>query len=318
MSERTRSSWISGGLCLCLGLCVGLAGCDKQGASVEPEPGATQQEPAAPAGPALWTVSDEDTTVYLFGTVHILPPDTTWRYPALEAAFDEASVVYFEADVASAGAQARMLALIPELGVYGEGQTLSTTLEPDALATLDAGLAAIGVPRAAFDPMRPWLAGISMETQSLVARGYDPESGVEKILGAEAEAAGKELRFFETVEQQLRFFAGLPEAEQITFLVETAKAIVEEPEALDELVSAWAAGDVVKLAELVSDDDAMGSAAVAEVLLVNRNRDWVGQLQELMAAEPGVFFVAVGAAHLAGDDGVPTMLRAAGVEVSGP
>jgi len=293
----------------------------------EPAPSTTPGEPAAgeasaPAeasGPALWTVRDEDTTIYLFGTVHVLKPETQWRSPGLEAAFDEAAVVYFEADVASAAAQAKMVALMPKLGVFTEeGKSLATVLEPEDKATVDEALAIAGLPQALVEPMKPWLVAMTLESQSMVARGYDPRSGVEAVLGEEAEAAGKELRYFETVEEQLGFFASLPEADQVSFLVDTAEAVRDEPEAIDELVDAWAAGDVEQIVALMDEDDSTSAEAVNEVLLVNRNRNWVGQLQTVLAEEPGVFFVAVGAAHLAGDDGVPAMLREAGVEVSGP
>ncbi len=294
--------------------------CAKQpAATAEPPPEpAAQAEPEAKPGPALWVARDVDTTVYLFGTVHILPPEVEWRTPTIDAAFDEAAVVLFEADVSSPLVQAKMIALMPELGMYDEGRTLSQALGPDKLAQVGEAAEQLGAPMTALEPMRPWLAAISIESQSVMARGYDPQSGVETVLGDAAEQAGKQLRYFETAEQQLRFFAELPEAEQVNFLVETAKTVVEEPEAIDELVGAWAVGDVAKLEALVYDDASMGSDAVIEALLRNRNRDWTGQLRALMDAEPGVFFVAVGAAHLIGEDGVPTLLRDAGVSVEGP
>ena len=272
----------------------------------------------APEGPALWVAKDADTTVYLFGTVHVLKPDLQWRTPAIDAAFDEASVVYFEADVTSIRAQARMVALMPELGTFDDGRTLSSVLSPEQLDSVRVSVEQVGLAMAMVEPMRPWLVGMTLQSAALMASGYDPQSGVEIVLGKQAEAERKELRYLETAEQQLRIFAGLPEPDQINFLVDTARAQQEEPEALDELIEQWASGDTEGLLASTAEDDAMGSKAVTEALLDERNADWSAQLQQLMADEAGVFFVAVGAAHLVGPTGVPSLLRAAGVEVSGP
>lgn len=298
-------------------------GCDKSGESAKP--GERAQADAAPAtedapqGPAMWVAKDADTTVYMLGTVHLLPAELEWRTPAIQAAFDEAKVVYFEADVASPEAQQSMMAALPRLGTFQDGRTLSAVLDAEQLAAVQGALDALGMPLAMVEPMKPWLVGITLESQAATKSGYAADSGVEMVLGKEAAAAGKQLRYFETAEQQLGIFAGLPEADQVAFLVQSSKAIVDDPDALDELVAAWSTGDVATLTALAEGDDGgMGSEAVTEALLVNRNRDWVGQLTTLMADEPGVFFVAVGAAHLAGDQGVPTLLGEAGIEVTGP
>ena len=38
------------------------------------------------ARPALWEVSDPDTKVYLFGTIHLLPAAMKWRSAKLDEA----------------------------------------------------------------------------------------------------------------------------------------------------------------------------------------------------------------------------------------
>ena len=87
---------------------------------------------------------------------------------------------------------------------------------------------------------------------------------------------------------------------------------------LDALVTEWAEGDVDDLAHLMSEPDAMGSEAVYDNLIVTRNANWTEEIKTLMAEEAGSFFIAVGAAHLAGEDSVIAMLRADGYEVDGP
>lgn len=300
-------------------------GCASKSGEAKSEPQSAPAQAAvatgdatAPKGPAMWVARDQDTTVYLFGTVHILPPEVEWKTPAITAAFESADAVYFEADVSSAKATIETTALLPKLGMYQDGETLSASLDPEAKKELDEALAIVGAPLAMLDPMKPWLASMTLEQLHIMRRGYDPESGVEVVLSEEASAAGKPLRFLETAKFQLELFASLPEDDQMKMLVSTAESIEDDPDMLDELVEAWAGGDVERIAEMLSDPDAVGSEHVLEVLLTQRNANWVEQIQTLMAEESGVFFIAVGAGHLAGEEGVPAMLRTEGVEVTGP
>ncbi|MCI4645535.1 MAG: TraB/GumN family protein [Hyphomonadaceae bacterium] len=268
--------------------------------------------------PPVWSLSDEDTTVYLFGTVHILKPETAWQTQALLEALEGADAIYFEADVASEDATANMARLVPQLGMMPSGEKLSDLLDADELKEVEEAAALVGVPVAALDPMKPWLATVQMSVMALQKQGYSPDSGVETVLTDLAEAEGLELRFLESAEEQLRFFADLPMEDQVEFLVVSAQQIEDDPTMLDELVEEWAEGDVDDLAHLMAEPDVMGSEAVYDSLIVTRNANWTGQIKDLMAAEAGSFVIAVGAAHLAGEDSVIAMLRADGLEVEGP
>ncbi|MEO1016022.1 MAG: TraB/GumN family protein [Pseudomonadota bacterium] len=310
-------------------LSVVLAACG----GAEPAPGETTTPPAEapvetpapePAGPpqggaaALWTLADEDTTVHLFGTVHVLKPGTVWRSDAFEAAFDEADTIYFEADVSSPASQSAAAQLITTRGLYTDGRTLTEVLDEDDEREVAEAVAVIGAPLTSYDPMKPWFAGMTMGLQQLISQGYAADSGVEVTLGEEAALAGKEARYLETVEEQIGFFADLPEEDQIDFLVASAVAIEDDPTQLDRLVVEWTEGDVAAIGEMLSDVDAFGTSAVYDTLLTNRNADWVDQITALMEDEEGVFMIAVGAGHLAGPDSVQAMLRAEGYEVNGP
>ncbi len=271
-----------------------------------------------PGAPVMWTLADEDTTIHLFGTVHILKPDMQWRTPEFDAIFETVDTVIFEADVASPQAQQNMARLVPQLGVYSDGTRLSDRLEPDQAREVREALELIGVPMAAIEPMKPWLATVQISMQALVQQGYAPDSGVESILTEDARKAGKSFEFLETGEQQLRFFADMAEDDQIDFLVASAQQIEDNPNLLDDLVEDWGQGDIDEIARMMADPAAMGSPAVYDVLIVERNRNWTEQIADLMADKPGTFLLAVGAGHLAGPDSVAEMLRARGYEVKGP
>lgn len=266
-------------------------------------------------GPALWSFGDDDTTVYLFGTVHLLKPDTQWLTPHFEAAWQASDVLYMEANTDSAEVQAGLARKMQEIGVYRDGSSLLDRLSDEERATVAAAADALGVPLPAIAPLKPWLAGLQLSVMQLVKSGYDPASGVETVLSGDPVIADKQRRYFETADQQIEFFEQLTQADQVAMLVAGSRAVVEEPEALDELVRAWSRGDVAELASLMSSVDAFGSEAVYQLLLTDRNRDWVPRIEALLS-EPGTHMIAVGAGHLAGTDSVIAMLERRGHSVT--
>ena len=276
------------------------------------QPVAPAAVPQAPgAGPALWVIRDADSTLYLFGTVHVLRPTTAWGSARVDAAFDSASEVYLE--ISNPDDQAAVVPLIQQYGLSLD-RPLSSRLTAAELAGLDAAARSMNTTAAQFEPMKPWLVALTLSVAPLVKAGYDPQSGVELILRARAVAAGKPVKGLETIDEQIRILAGLSDDTQVAFLRSTLDAFDNATVELDGLVAAWAAGDVVKIKELGIDDLRDESEEVYDALLVNRNTNWAGQIQGLLAGS-GTTFIAVGAAHLAGDDSVQAILAKRGVEV---
>lgn len=290
-----------------------LAGCgDKAGKDIKAP--IVKTEVNVSAGPALWLVKDADTNVYLFGTVHVLKPSMDWQTATFTQAFSNSDVIYQEADV-SLAVQQKLSALIPVLGMYSDGGTLFDTLDDDDEKEVLEAAALLNFPPESLNQMRPWLASIVLSQVQMQKSGYSPDSGVEAIITSKATKAGKTIRYLETAEWQLHMLADLPEDSQVELLVTGAEAIEDTPDMLDDLVADWAEGDVAGIADLMSDEDVLGDHIVYTTMLVNRNRDWTVKIKNLMDEEAGTFFIAVGAAHLAGDDSVITMLRAEGERV---
>jgi uncharacterized protein YbaP (TraB family) len=268
--------------------------------------------PATGEGPALWSVSDADSTIYLFGTVHVLRPDTPWGSARVDAAFDSASSVILE--ISNPDDQAAIAPLIQQYGI-SPARPLSSLLTPEELAHLDTAARSIGATAAQLDPLRPWLVALSLSIAPLVKAGYDPQSGVELILKARAEAAGKSVTGLETIDKQVGILAGLSEETQLDFLRATLEAYDEATTELDALVTAWASGDVEAINRLGVVEMRDTSEEVYQSLLVRRNADWADQIQALLAGS-GTTFIAVGSAHLAGDDSVQEILSDRGVAVT--
>jgi uncharacterized protein YbaP (TraB family) len=262
------------------------------------------------AEPALWTIKDKDSTIYLFGTVHVLRPTTQWRSPKIAKAFQDADDLVMEIEQPDDPATTRTLML-----KYGVDQAapLSSKLKPESYAKLQAAAQGMGFPPQALEPMRPWLAALTVSLTPLLKAGYDPESGVERLLSAEAKAAGKPISAFETMEQQVRFFADMTPAQETELLESTLDEIDDGPAKIDALVAAWASSDQAELKRQMVDELQGEYPDVYKLLLVDRNKAWAGQLKTKLAGS-GVSFVAVGAGHLAGPDSLQVQLKALGIK----
>ena len=262
-------------------------------------------------GPAMWVVKDADSTLYLFGTVHLLRPTTAWGTDRIDAAFESADKLVLE--ISNPDDQAAVIPLIQQHGL-SPATPLSSLLTAEELAKLDAAGQTIGLSAAQLDPFRPWFAALTLSVAPLAKAGYDPASGVELILKARAEAAGKPVTGFETIDEQIRILAGFPQEDQLAFLRSTLEDFDTATTDLDKLVEAWATGDVEAIETVGVDPMRESSEELYQALLVRRNTNWADQIQTELAGS-GTVFIAVGAAHLVGDDSVQEILEGRGVEV---
>jgi uncharacterized protein YbaP (TraB family) len=259
-------------------------------------------------GPALWKVADEDTTIYLFGTVHILPEGTDWSTPAIESALASSGSIVTEL-LPGAGETPEDQQLFMARGMLEQGQTLRGLMSDDQRAAYEEALGKLGLPPAAFDQFKPWTAGITLSIIPLVNAGYNPESGVEKVLEGMA-GPNIERGALETIEYQLQVFDGLPQEKQITFLIETAEQVDNITAYVNQMVTEWMEGDKDALAELMNES--LTDPVLAERLLYERNRNWADWIDQRLD-QPGTVFIAVGAGHLAGENSVQDYLEDRGV-----
>ncbi|MGV6820798.1 MAG: TraB/GumN family protein [Parvularcula sp.] len=275
------------------------------------KPATIAEATQGPSSVTVWKTGDEDTTIYLMGTIHILNPEITWKNETIENAWEAADTVFFEADVTSPDAMNAAAALITQHGLNPPGVTLSSYFTEKERTQINEMLASLNITLEMLNPLRPWLAGVQVGNLAIASIGGSPESGIEMILSAEADKAAKTKRYFETLEEQITILADGDDKDQARLLLDGMKDL-KDPEAFfAELIGAWYHGDDTALDALLVDamDDAPN---VAEALLFNRNKNWANQLDAVIRNEPGTFFVAVGAAHLVGGKSVQHQLSAHG------
>lgn len=268
---------------------------------------------AAIARPALWVAKDADTTIYLFGTVHLLPNDADWHDATLDRAVADSQALYIELTDDDPG---NMMALVLRYGLDA-AHPLSSQLDADEQQRLRTVATEAGVPGGmqALNVMRPWLAALTLTTAPLLKAGLDPEHGVDKQLKAQMSAAGKQVFGLETAEQQMRFLADMPQEVQLDFLRSAMRDADKGPTQLIRLIDAWKNGDVATIARLEDEDMRQTAPELYQRLLVQRNEAWATKIAALLQ-QPGTVFIAVGAAHLAGPDSVQAQLHKLGIEAA--
>jgi uncharacterized protein YbaP (TraB family) len=282
---------------------------------------------AAPAAaePPMWVIKDADSTIYLFGTVHLLDPAIQWRTPRVLKALDEAKQLWVEVDIPPGGEMALAMTMLQR--ALSPGQPLSSRLNETERAQLKKLLArspdaaALG---AAIEMTKPWFATVTLGIAPLMSAGYDAQAGADAVLSKLAREQGDQVKGLETATQQMDWIASGTDAEQLAAL----KKLLATPEAefdemmatMDKGVRAWMKGDTAPLTAYVEGwskgEDGPSTAGMSyQQLIVNRNENWAGQLQTLLKGS-GVAFVAVGSGHLVGPDSLQSRLAARGINAA--
>lgn len=310
MNWKQLLTRLAGGLTLA----VASAGCATTSAQED-----TAETIVAPTGPALWQVSDEDTTIYLFGTVHLLPQGLTWyegpvanALAASEEYVTEIDMAFAEADTSGQPSpEAAQLAMkMAGAAMFVDGRKLTDVMTDADRKKYAELVMSYGIPAETFDRFEPWFSALTLSMLPLQAQGYDANSGVEVELG---KAVGDKKRTaLESVDEQIAIFDSMPMDVQLRYLNQTVEGAPNVVALMNDVVKAWKVGDVDKIAKLMINDMDDG---VADRLLLQRNDRWADWIAARMD-EPGTVFVAVGAGHLAAKGSVQDELAERGLTVT--
>jgi len=269
--------------------------------------GAVRPEGAVP-GPALWEVKDADTTIYLFGTVHVLPEGVNWYDARIARALDASDEFVTELDMTDPAAVARAISAEAPLPAGGN---LRELMAPENRAQFEQALTSLDLPPGALDAYEPWYAAMVLSLAPLQNAGFNPASGVEAALAARA--SGKTHAALETIADQVNMFDRMDMPYQLTYLDQAAEGVDEMLPTITTMIQQWREGEVEALGETLNDD--LDDGYLTNRLLINRNMNWAGWVERRMA-QPGTVFIAVGAGHLAGPGSVQDQLATRGLTVT--
>lgn len=272
--------------------------------------------PATPANiaprPALWQVNDQDTTIYLFGTIHLLPKDSKWRTPALDGAIGNSETLVLETIIDEKN-PVELAGAMASLGFRNDLPPIAQRVAAAKRPALEAAIAKTGMPRAAFDRMETWAAAFSLIGLQFRSIGLEGGEGVEAVLRRSFESAGKKVGQLETNREQLGFFDALPENAQRALLEGAVDTPGDMKGHFQAMLSAWLRGDVEAIAKSFNED-LSASPELMDALIRRRNANWSRRIESRMA-QPGTVMVAVGAGHLTGKGSVQDYLKQRGMKV---
>jgi uncharacterized protein len=269
----------------------------------------------------LWKIETDGRVSYLFGTMHMTDPRVTTMTSAAEKAFQGSDTVVIETtDVLDKSAMMTGLLKKPELIMFTDGTTLTSLLPQDEVALVNKALDARGIPPTSIVKMKPWMLSAMLALPACeLARQADGEAVLDIKLAEDAKAEGKSLRGLETAVSQLEAMASLPMDFHVKGLVETLKLGNRIDDVTETMIDLYQQGETGMFwplfrAALPSDDTDASYAAFEETMVTARNRIMVERALPILAE--GNAFIAVGALHLPGPQGLIELLRARGMTVT--
>lgn len=259
---------------------------------------------------------------YLFGTMHMTDPRVTSLPPDARQAFDKSGTVVIETtEVLDQAAMMAELARHPDLMMFTDNTTLMSLLTPEQRKQLEQGLADRGIMLTSVAKMKPWmLSAIVALPACELARKAAGAPILDIKLGEDAKASGKQLRGLETVADQLGAMASLPMEFHLKGLIDTLKLGDRIDDVIETMIVLYVKGDTGTFWPLFrvvlpnEEGDQAGYAAFEQAMIVQRNKTMAKNAEPILAE--GNAFIAVGALHLPGADGLIELLRKHGHTVS--
>ena len=266
------------------------------------------------AHPAMWLAEDDDSKVYLFGSIHVLPEGVRWYTPAIARAFENAEELVIESKADDSEGDMEMSDYIDARALLPEGQTLDELLSPADYARLQELVTILELDEYRISRMQPWLLRIVLTNEIFEHSGMQRTLGVDNLFEQSALRNEMKISALETPREAMMTLAEYPLEVQVRQLSESLNKTAGESENGDfsGLLLSWAMGDIDRNARLIA---ASMSPLTYRNVVVDRNRKWLPRLEGYLA-KPQQTMVVVGNAHLVGKGNLIDMLKHRGHTVS--
>ena len=291
----------------------GLTSCDAPVGPTESVDDRVAKARARNDGPAIWKVTDYNSTLYVFGTMHLIPQDGDWLRDDLKAVVRESGTVFFEVDTTKRG-RIDATVLSAQLGFRQDGLRLADGLDNYQLKLLDAVANNGNIPLSTLDSMKPWLASEFLTLSAAQTAGLSADLSADEALKSMARRQQKNVIYLESVEDQIRAVADLPEGLQIEVLTETMEDFDDIGNQLVRMFKGWAVGQTDFLTQQMIAPMKLEAGELYRSVLVDRNEKWAKILIPHLEGE-GTSLVAVGIAHLLGEESLLEHFKESGYDV---
>ncbi|HXY76187.1 MAG TPA: TraB/GumN family protein [Steroidobacteraceae bacterium] len=261
------------------------------------------------AGP-VWAIRGAHNTVYLAGSVHLLPVQDSALPPAFERAYRDSSRLVMELDLGKVD-QMAAANWITVHGALPAGTDLRSVIGAPRYLRVSVAAQEVGLPGGMLDNQAPWVVALELADLEYVHMGFDPEAGVEAQLLRHAQSDGRPTAGLESIDEELGGLEALSRADQLRMLDLTLDELKDTPSETQEVLSAWRHGDATRLAQLLSREY-QSFPALYQFLVSARNKRWLPEIEELLQRSDNSL-VVVGSLHLVGEGGLLELLRKDGL-----
>jgi uncharacterized protein YbaP (TraB family) len=258
---------------------------------------------------------------WLLGSMHVTDPRVLNLPAYAQAAHDGADTIVIESDeILDERKAAAALLARPDLTMFTDGTTIDKLLSPEDYARLDAGLKQRGIPLSAVSRMRPWMIASAVALPACeIARKAKGVQFLDQKIAADAIKQGKQVKGLETLAEQLQAMAELPMEFHLKSLIETLELGPKMNDVVETMTDLYLSGDVgmtIPMLKTVSPEEGGDGdyAAFEQRIILDRNKVMADRAAPILAN--GNVFMAVGALHLPGDQGVIELLRKQGFTVT--
>ncbi len=261
---------------------------------------------SAQAASPVWAIRGAHNTVYLAGSIHLLPGTDAALPPAFARAYADSARLVMEIDLGKLD-PAEALGALLQHGGLPEGTSLREVLGAPRYARASAAAAALELPAASMDQEAPWMVALQLTELEYARLGFDPEQGVEQQLLRRALADHKTTAGLESLADEMGVFEALTPAAQLRFLDMVLDDLNDTGDETRAVLVAWRRGDAARLATLLAVEY-RSFPALYDALVMDRNRNWLPGIERLLQGEENCL-VVVGALHLVGKGGLLELLR---------
>ena len=262
----------------------------------------------------LWKVeAPSGAPAYLLGSLHVLTADAYPLPTPIDKAFAESKTLVEEVDLDEMNDPMQMMAALSKAMLPG-GQTLDQLISAQTFAEVRKRAEAYGMPMMALQRMKPWLVAVTLMAPMLQSAGFKPELGIDRHFFDRAKERGLTRQALETLAYQLDRFDQMPVKLQEELLEATIEDLDTQVTGVKDIVRAWSSGDI-RTIEKLTLTALLESPELYRRLLLERNQNWLPQVERCLTENAGCFIV-VGAAHLVGKDGLPSLLAKKGYKVT--
>lgn len=267
----------------------------------------------AHAQSSVWQVSKGNDSLFIGGTVHILPKAEMPLPVEFNHAYEQADTIVFEApvpDPADTNAQMQMLGALS----YTNNETLSEKLEPEVKASLENKLSEFGANLEKLDGFRPAMVSIVLMSMELQKQNLMGE-GVDAYYEKKATKDNKTKNYLETMEFQLALFKTMGQGNENDFIKRNLADLNNYNDMFKGLLTAWREGDTDTLNKVAVEKMQKNDPKSYKQLFKDRNNNWLPKVEAMFNNDSNEF-VLVGAGHLVGEDSLLTLLENKGYSVS--